>query len=158
MTASLAGLPLKLRIDRVDQLLPDNLVLLLDYKTGRSTLQQWMGDRLESPQLPLYATLMPVDGVAFADLSGRGEGLHGLIRETLPHLSEWLEHLPGMIPPEKIKHSTQTLKFQSFDQVISAWRYSLEKLAEAFMAGEVAVDPLETACRYCGLERLCRVV
>ena len=147
ITTTLAGLPLRLRLDRVDALLPENSIFLVDYKTGASSVQQWMGDRLESPQLPLYATLMPVDGLAFADLSGLGEGFKGVIREGLD-----LE-IEGLISPDKIKNTS----FQDFDEMIVIWKQSLEKLARAFLSGEVRVDPLETACRYCGLERLCRV-
>jgi probable DNA repair protein len=123
VSTSLAGLPLKLRIDRVDLILKENIRLLLDYKTGRSRLEEWMGDRIESPQLPLYATLMPVDGIAFADLSGREPRLSGIVREGVS--SECAENL--------------------------------EHLARNFMNGDSKVDPLETACRYCRLESLCRV-
>jgi ATP-dependent helicase/DNAse subunit B len=109
-----------------------------------------MGDRIESPQLPLYATLMPVDGIAFADVSGREPSLSGIIRETVA--SECAENL-GLQTVDKLKDSG----VETFDDVIGEWRIRLENLARNFMNGEVKVDPLETACRYCRLESLCRV-
>jgi RecB family exonuclease len=150
VSTSLAGLPLKLRIDRVDLILKENIRLLLDYKTGRSRLEEWMGDRIESPQLPLYATLMPVDGIAFADLSGREPRLSGIVREGVS--SECAENL-GLKTVNQLKDS----EVENFDEVINQWRIRLEHLARNFMNGDSKVDPLETACRYCRLESLCRV-
>ncbi len=144
----LSGLPLKLRIDRVDLILPEKEAFLIDYKTGRARYEEWLGDRIESPQLPLYATLMPVEGLAFADLSGRAPSFSGVARTQKDLLS-----MEGVVTVDKLKNSSA----KSFDELLSHWKMSLEKLSQSFMKGEVKVDPLDTACRYCKLEALCRV-
>jgi len=38
------------------------------------------------------------------------------------------------------------------------WRENLERLAQAFVAGDAAVDPLAPgSCTWCGLQPLCRI-
>ena len=39
----------------------------------------------------------------------------------------------------------------------SRWARVLGDLAEAFAAGDAAVDPKPNACRYCDLSALCRI-
>jgi ATP-dependent nuclease, subunit B len=69
LETALAGLPLRLRIDRIDcvQTPAGPRLLLIDYKTGANADPRgWAVDRLREPQLPLYAVVlprMPVDGV-----------------------------------------------------------------------------------------------
>ena len=53
----LSGLRLRLKIDRIDQL-EDGGQLLIDYKTGMTSIQDWLTERLRQPQLPLYALNM----------------------------------------------------------------------------------------------------
>lgn len=141
--ATISGLPIKLRIDRVDRLENDAL-LLIDYKTGRTNVMQWFGDRLEAPQLPLYATLMEVDGLAFADLSGREPTFKGVANDDLG--------LDGVVEPGKLRG----LNYNDFSEIVSVWKTCISHLAEAFLSGDAKVDPTVNACRYCGLEALCR--
>ena len=51
---SVAGLPLHLRLDRVDRL-NDSSLLVIDYKTGDAKAKSWDLPRPEDVQLPLYA-------------------------------------------------------------------------------------------------------
>ncbi len=51
---SIAGLPLHLRLDRVDRL-NDGSLLVIDYKTGDAKAKSWDLPRPDDVQLPLYA-------------------------------------------------------------------------------------------------------
>ncbi len=79
----IAGLVLSLRLDRVDSL-AQGAELLIDYKTGDSSIAMWMGERPDEPQLPLYHLARPVlpEAVAFAQVR-RGEcGWSGSVRTS----------------------------------------------------------------------------
>ena len=54
---SLGAVPLKLRLDRLDQL-DDGRLLIIDYKSGNTDVRGWANERLLDPQLPLYARLL----------------------------------------------------------------------------------------------------
>ena len=68
LETTVGPLHLKLRVDRIDQTPAGPLIL--DYKTGQAETIQWLSDRPEKPQLPLYAiaTQPPPSGIAFATL------------------------------------------------------------------------------------------
>ena len=67
LEASLSGLRLNIRVDRVDEL-ADGRRLIIDYKSSDPGVGAWLGDRLAEPQLPAYASLcQPAPaGIAFA--------------------------------------------------------------------------------------------
>ena len=69
---TVAGLPLKLRLDRLDRL-NDDTFLVIDYKTGPVSDRAWNGERPEDLQLPLYAGFgldeeQDLGGLVFAKL------------------------------------------------------------------------------------------
>ncbi len=62
-------LHLNLRVDRVDE--TEGGELVIDYKTGRASTNDWLSERPDAPQLPLYAVMSDatrLGGVAFARL------------------------------------------------------------------------------------------
>ncbi len=134
LTTSLAGLPLSLRIDRLDHV--DTACgpryLVLDYKTGREADPKgWREDRLRDPQLPLYATLSAqvqllvpqIDGIGFAHL-----------KDGHPALSSANNWCGSMIEPD-------TQPKRDWNEQLSAWSQRLEAAARGFLAGEAGVDP-----------------
>ena len=69
ITHHLGQLTLKLRVDRID-CLSETSYLLIDYKSSRSTLTDWLSDRMSEPQLPLYCLSQQptVQALAFAQI------------------------------------------------------------------------------------------
>jgi probable DNA repair protein len=138
-TVGIAGLTLRVKLDRVDRL-ADGGRMIIDYKTGRASPSDWIGARPAAPQLPFYAVTlaeaMPVQAIAFAQLRagemrlmGMGDGVEGL----KPAEPDWASQL-------------------------AEWHDVLTRLAEAFRAGEAAVDPRAPKdCGTCPLGMVCRI-
>lgn len=136
---SIAGLEINGRIDRMDRLASGGHAVI-DYKTGRTTPQEWMGERPDDPQLPLYAlNSEDVSAVAFAKLKTGEMRYMGFSR--------------GKDAIPKVQAA------KNWESLVAGWRKELEALGAGFAAGEARVDPkkhLET-CRKCDLQPLCRV-
>lgn len=134
------GFPVKMRVDRIDRL-PDGRLLVIDYKTGRPSVQTWEGERPEEPQLPLYCLTLgdEVAGLAFFSLRPNKVTLIGFG----PEQDSGMKRLSADLWKEKCQN----------------WNQALTNLAESFKSGQAQVDPksFPTTCRYCGLGTLCRV-
>jgi probable DNA repair protein len=136
-------LHLNLRIDRVDE--TEGGELVIDYKTGRVSTSDWLSERPDAPQLPLYAVVSDAEqlgGVAFARLRvGKEMG--------------W----KGFVAGDGVLSKADRLKTENFAAQVEQWREVLTKLAEQFAAGEAGVRPKSypKTCTYCGQRLLCRV-
>ena len=149
-------LRLSVRVDRVDVQMVDGEPMgevLLDYKTGAVRPADWLGERPDEPQLPLYAVLresagdgsQPLAGVAFVTLRpGEGMKMAGFVAQD------------GVLPK-----GTKGSKMEAGDLAaqVERWRGVLEELARQFYEGEAAVTPKQypTTCRYCEQRLLCRL-
>jgi probable DNA repair protein len=139
-TLEAGGLTFSGRIDRMDRLAAGGHVLI-DYKTGRATPNDWLNERPDDPQLPLYAigAKEDVTGVAFARIKTGEMRYMGLTRDG------------GVLPKTKAA--------ESWPGLFVMWRRELAELGGEFARGVAAVDPkrgLKT-CRHCDLHPLCRV-
>jgi probable DNA repair protein len=165
-------LRLNIRVDRVDridltQLPPESVEdqpadsepqdnqltgeIILDYKTGPANPTDWLGDRPDAPQLPLYAVVSAaankedapqLAAVAFASVRpGKDMGLHGY------------QSRDGVLP------SAAKLKAESLQAQVDEWREVLTALAEDFHSGEARVDPKQypQTCAHCDQRLLCRL-
>lgn len=145
----LARLPIRLRVDRVDQL-ADGSRVIIDYKSRSSSVQDWFGDRPAQPQLPLYSIAEPdcVNAIAFAVLRPRGCRFVGLgLVAAAPGVSTDLSRL-----------GRTGVNVREWSELVEYWRSTLEHLAHTFMAGHAPVDPLTaSSCTWCGLQPLCRI-
>jgi ATP-dependent helicase/nuclease subunit B len=146
-----AGLPLKLRLDRLDRL-NDGTFLVIDYKTGLVTDRAWDLPRPEDPQLPLYAGFglekdQVLGGLVFAKVrSGTEMGFAGRVADATVTLL-----------PDAGRTSALVKRPLEADQLMD-WRDEIEILARDFLAGRADVDPREAAeCERCGLHALCRI-
>ncbi len=145
--------PLKLtmRVDRVDRVTSSEGggTILIDYKTGAAAPAEWMGERLDQPQLPVYAVagaaaagMGKVDGIAFG---GVRVGKTGMKLEGLAATAALLKAKPR--------------KDFDFADQLEVWHHDLDRLATAFADGDASVDPKEypATCDRCRQRMLCRV-
>ena len=134
------GLELSGRIDRMDKLAAGGYALL-DYKGGATSRKDWLGERPEEPQLPIYAVNASEDvaAVSFAKLKTGDLRFSGYAREK------------GLLPKVEI--------YRDWNGLIAGWKKEIEALGEGFASGDARVDPkkLLQTCRYCDLQPLCRV-
>lgn len=146
LSATPGGLALELRVDRIDELATGQKVLI-DYKSGNPSSASWYGDRPHAPQLPLYAVATDVDGISFASVKAREARFLGLGD---------VEGIPGVT--DKFTQSViNATGAQDWESLRARWQIVTDELARDFESGSAAVDPLNGACRYCGLQALCRV-
>jgi ATP-dependent helicase/nuclease subunit B len=145
VTSTIAGLTINMRRDRVDNI--DGRRFHIDYKTGRTSLASWAGDRPDSPQVPLYAIAENDDcvGAAFGQVR-RGE-------PALKGVSEQEGIAYGVIPADKLKVDLP----DTWNEIKIHWLKQLEILATEFKVGAAHVMPkTASACKMCHLSALCR--
>ena len=159
LVVNIAGLPLRVRIDRIDRLNDDSL-MLIDYKTGFCSTAKWQGERLEEPQLPLYSiTMAGIEGMveesaqgniqtlAFARINIDQQGFVGISAEE--------GVAPGIYSIEKSRGWDANL---SWSDINNQWQQALESLVTEFSEGLAVVEPAQNnTCQFCHLHSLCRI-
>ncbi len=150
-TLTIGELVLDTRADRIDRL-EDGGRVIIDYKSGKNiTINGWFEERLEEPQLPLYATAGEEETAAVL--------LAHLNRENnKPFLG--VASREGIVP--RIKAFPETKASQAFtgwDELFQHWRDALRMLSGEIQAGRADVDPKDPAksCNFCPLPSLCRI-
>ncbi|GGI89411.1 PD-(D/E)XK nuclease family protein [Legionella impletisoli] len=138
-TIELAGIPLTLRVDRLDQVGPHTWVI--DYKTTLPTNKPWNSDRPEEPQMLLYALLDDqINTLLFLQLKAGKLSLSGLSAEHTD--------LSGI---KSLKSD------QSWHEMRGVWREQLSLLAEEFREGYCPPKPTRASiCQQCDFPNLCR--
>ena len=147
-TLELETLELRLRVDRIDHL-PDGSAVIIDYKSGRCSLQDWLGERPASPQLLLYgiaAQAVPA-ALSFAQLRPDECTFVGAGQADIA---------PG-IKSDMAKLVRGGWDIDSWEALNARWRGQLQALATEFVNGDARVEPQAKACTWCGLQGLCRV-
>jgi probable DNA repair protein len=148
----LAGLTLNLRLDRIDRL-TDQTLLVIDYKTGDVSPKSWDLPRPDDVQLPLYSAfaLKPEEevlgGLVFAKVRAGDRSFAGRVCAPASTLFEGLKG-----------NNTLMKSALTVEQLID-WKETIEQLARDFVAGRSEVDPRDypKTCEYCGLQTLCRI-
>jgi ATP-dependent helicase/nuclease subunit B len=137
---SVAGFELNGRIDRMDRIEAGGHALI-DYKTGRPTPNEWMGERPDDPQLPLYAVNANEDIVALAFAKLRTGEMRYM------GFSQQEDLIPGV------------QQAQDWGALLDGWKTQIESLGKGFAEGDARVAPknLLQTCTYCDLQPLCRV-
>ncbi|HXB62512.1 MAG TPA: PD-(D/E)XK nuclease family protein [Acidobacteriaceae bacterium] len=158
----IGSLSINVRVDRIDRVEskpgePDEVIL--DYKTGDVSRSAWFEDRIEQPQLPLYAVLTSspeqpdharLTGIAFAKLRTGKMGMDGISSQ------------PHQIKKTRMKKDGTPYansEVRDLEYEIELWRKKLTALAEEFAAGHSAVTPKHypKTCEYCSQMPLCRI-
>ncbi len=136
-----AGLPLKLIIDRIDEVNIEGndhgQQIIIDYKTGLANTNSWLSARPEQPQLPLYvlSSESPVAAATFAVIN--------VSQQQFVGFSETPNLLPNVQPPGKRTEP------ESWDELLKQWQQALTKLADEFKQGYAAVKLFKpTAMQY----------
>lgn len=146
-----ADLTLRGRIDRMDRL-ADGSHALIDYKTGKTSVSAWLGERPDDPQLPLYAINAEesIAAVAFAKVKVGEMRFEGLAQEE--------QSLPGAATLGKSRVKLAK-RYPSWNDLLAGWKRELEALGQGFASGAAHVDPkrLSKTCELCDLQPLCRV-
>lgn len=150
-SVSIAGLSLGLRLDRIDRLNDDTL-LVIDYKSGDVSPKAWALPRPDDVQLPLYA------GFALGDNDQLGGLVFAKVRagdcEFAGHLGNATATLSA-----QLKRTSPLVKNALTAEQLIDWRETIEQLARDFLAGRAEVDPRESpaTCERCDLQALCRI-
>ncbi len=131
---------LHLRVDRIDEL-ADGRCVIIDYKTGAVSKNDWESENPNDPQLPLYAVTSQkeIAAIAFASLK---RGKLGFIGQA-----DGDDILPA------IKQDINLL----WQERLTQWEQVLIQLANDFRQGKAIVEPTYIACRQCDLHSLCRI-
>lgn len=136
---ALGQLRINLQVDRIDRLVEDGRLIVIDYKTGsKLDMRSWQGDgRLTEPQLPLYAAIVldkagesPVAAVVFARVRAKVKEreFKGVAAEN-----DLLPKLKGVRQPEDEGAR------DPWQALLASWRTRLEALAEEIRSGEAGV-------------------
>ncbi len=145
----ISGLNLHLQVDRRDRL-PDGSEIIIDYKTGLPTINDWLGERLVQPQLPLYcvASDKKIVGVVFGQLRPNDMRFKGI--------TKFADLIPGTKTLEQMQKQTS---LSSWTDLQTTWREQLTELADEFSQGIASVTPWNPlkSCQYCELQELCRI-
>jgi probable DNA repair protein len=137
---NVGGIHFKVKIDRIDRIAGERDVII-DYKTGLTSIRSWETERPEEPQLPLYSVVYgerPLAAVLFAQLKTGELKFKGVKDDAVV--------IPGADSGDLAARITE-------------WRNVMEHLAAEFRAGHAEADPKAPVktCRYCSLACLCRI-
>jgi probable DNA repair protein len=138
-TVHFGGLEFNVKADRIDEL-PDGRRVIIDYKTGEISANAWNDERLDEPQLPLYACAQDgqVAAVTFAQVKCGKLRFSGAAAEE------------GLLPRVKADGDWQA--------TLEMWRAVLNQLAAGYARGDARVDPKKIGtCDHCDLHPVCRV-
>lgn len=151
--AEIGGIQVRLQVDRIDKInlgAQEAATVIIDYKTGKTSLRGWLGERPDEPQLPLYTVTHeePIAGTVFATLRPDQMGYSGIAK------------IEGLIPSVPAINEFEDDEIPAtWSELLANWRKELEQLAAEFRQGYAAVAPKYGAqtCQYCDLAALCRV-
>jgi ATP-dependent helicase/nuclease subunit B len=145
VNTNIGGLPIQIKRDRVDEV--EGRRFHIDYKTGLTSLNDWAGERPDSPQVPLYAVVENDDcvGAAYGQIRKGGAALKGI--------AETSGIAYGVVPADALKVDLPS----TWADIKAHWTDRLQALAREFLTGVADVMPKSSStCQMCHLANLCR--
>ncbi|OHC63187.1 MAG: hypothetical protein A2040_07205 [Rhodocyclales bacterium GWA2_65_19] len=148
------GLPVRVVIDRIDQL-DDGRLVVIDYKSGRGvSADSWADARIGEPQLPIYAAL------AFPDRAVAAVALARVVADDPAFLgvaaSDGL--LPGVKSLDALRKRYAEDEFPDWDALRRLWAQRIAEVAREVRDGVAAVVfDRESNIQYCDVKPLLRV-
>ena len=116
-TLDIEGLPVRVVVDRIDQL-DDGRLVVIDYKSGRNdSAESWAAPRITEPQLPIYAAL------AFPDREVAAVALARVTRDTPAFLGVSADEglLPGVRSLAQQGATYAEDEFPDWDSLRAVW-------------------------------------
>ena len=149
---SIAGMTIKLTVDRIDEL-ESGESIIIDYKTGRTDLKEWFGNRPTEPQMPLYGCILDKEG---ADISAIVYGMVRYQECKFSGISEQPKSLPGLRHVfAKTKYDTEA---ETIHEQVPIWQTELTELVSGYASGLAEINPKDSkTCNYCDLQGVCRI-
>ena len=146
ISLNVEGLNLTLQVDRIDKT-KEGEIIIVDYKTGQANKNDWFGERLIQPQLPLYNLKTPASAIAFAKINKKQCGYEGVAKKN---------NIITGLDTDNYKTKTGS---SNWEELMEFWRQKIHGLANSFISGQLIVDPADVkkTCEHCGLQSLCRV-
>ena len=146
---TIAGVTLKLRLDRIDQL-ASNHTVVIDYKTSkRSQISNLLKTPIIESQLPLYAIYGDADAIAVAIVNGSNIGL-----QSISSIDGWIScDKPKTYPAKKILDIAP----QNYTALKKRWKDELKHQMLLYLHGESTVTPSVKSCQYCEYQIVCRM-
>ena len=128
-----AGVRIGTRIDRIDRL-EDGRWMLLDYKSSNPGIAGWGRERLDMPQLPLYAVLLTecearsIAGIAIGVVKSGAAGYAGIAGDAA---AAWKG-----IQSFDSRRAELTRKFSDWDALYRHWKSGIDAQLAEIVAGE----------------------
>ena len=143
-------LSLNFRVDRIDKLNDDSLVLI-DYKSGKKSSYRWFDDRPDDLQLPLYQLAI---GSNIGHISGAFIYQVNIKEVTLAGATDKEDLHPDIKPLAQVRLFDGT-----WTDLQERWNIIVLAIAAEFEKGLLAVAPTRgnQTCQYCDLSSLCRI-
>jgi len=129
------GRELEVRIDRIDRL-HDGRLLIIDYKSGAVTATGWTRERIEEPQLPLYAVLLEgeqshsVGGLALASVRTGACRMAGIVDDP--------DAACTTLYSMESRKSAFGRKFSGWDELLGHWKNGITVLSGEIVSGYAA--------------------
>lgn len=142
----LGCLSFNIKIDRIDEVNQNKIVI--DYKSGATkTLNEWFLNAYGELQMPFYALFAsdkPIDAIAI-----------GVINSPKP---QWVGIGRDMGLLRGIKDASCSAHYQSWDELLTFWRYRINDAAKGYELGDAAIRfAREKDMTYCYVKPILRL-
>ncbi len=168
---TLGKLSFEMRIDRIDYS-DQQTIEIIDYKTGNTDFNKWMGARPEEAQMPAYVIACQTESITSLNYAKikTGEVNYSGVRFK-PAISSANESMSNIdfsfqfYEKNQLQEKDKTkLILSKFDlkpdaNLLTEWKLHLTQLADNIACGNMPVSPLKAieTCRYCEFSDFCRI-